>query len=113
MPSKFYRPPTEAPIQEITLDEATRRVDVLNLIQTMITNGMCASALYLAQEHQAQFKLETLRAWARDPHQGAYYDHRRTYAVLVRLAQPESQPTPVIPARRHMRRFVRSSAKVA
>jgi hypothetical protein len=113
MPSKFYRPRGETPIPEISPDEATQRVDRLNTLQTMITNGMCASAHYLARQYGIQFKPETLKSWARDPHAGPYYDHRRTYAVLVRLAEVEHQPISVQPVRRHMRRFVRSSALVA
>jgi hypothetical protein len=113
MPSKFYRPSAEAPIPEITPHGDARRVDHLNLLQRLITGGMCVSAHYLARQYGIQFKPETLRAWARDPHTGSYYDHRRTYAALVRLHQAEAQPAPIVPVRRHMRRFVRSSSKVA
>jgi hypothetical protein len=110
MPSKFYRPPTEVPIQEIDTAESVRRVNLLNIIQTMITNGMCVSAATLARDHQVQFKPETLRAWTRDPHQGPYYDHRKVYAWVVRQDEPK---TLTLSTRRHMRRFVRSSSKVA
>jgi hypothetical protein len=108
LPSKFYRP-----------SEATQ-VKLLNLIQHLINNGMCASALYLAREHKVQFKPETLRSWARDTRPDLFNRRRRIYATLARQmavpAQPVAlEPAPPVPlsTRRHSRRFVRSPAKVA